>query len=60
MESIVVKIQNNLKVNVGFLYRAPNTNILRFNDELQNILETVKQSEVYIFVFRLSLLKITN
>ena len=50
MESIFVKvkIQNNLKVNVGCLYRAPNTNILRFNDELQNILETVKQSKVYI------------
>jgi len=42
-----VKIPNNLKVNVGCLYRTPNTNILKFNDELLNILETVKQSKVY-------------
>jgi hypothetical protein len=50
MESIFVKvkIQNNLKVNVGCLYRAPNTNIVRFTDELQNILEIVKQFKVYI------------
>jgi len=27
---------------------APNTNILRFTDELHNILETVKQTKVYM------------
>ena len=33
---------------MGWLYRAPNTNILRFTDELHNILETVKQTKVYM------------
>ena len=44
LESISVKVQmqNNLNINVGCFNRVPNTNILRLNDELPYILETVK------------------
>ena len=50
MESIFVTIigSNNISIIIGCLYRAHNTDIVLFNNEMHSILENLKNSTVFI------------
>ena len=51
-------MQSKKKLKVGCIYRSPNTDINIFNNELQTILESFKESKVYLCgKFNIDLLK---
>ena len=60
MESVFVNVSlnSNLNIKIGCMYKAPNTDIPNFNDELFVMLEKIKHNKMYICGdFNIDLLK---